>query len=238
MHGTFITLDRKILHWEWYKNPKVSKLFIHCLIKANWEDKSYEGIMIHRSTFMTSYAKLSEETGLSVKEVRTALAKLISTGELKVNEPKSQKKGKPYTLVTVCKYDDYQKINKNRGKQGASEGQAKGKERASEGQLLTIYNNKNNYNNNNNDIVIRGAEANLKLLMEDDKYTEAIMTKFNMNLDQLKDFYETFNQHLIETKNDSKNLTDYASHFLSWYCKKHNINRRTGKRNPTRRVDL
>lgn len=239
MYSSFITLDRKILEWEWYKNANVSRLFIHCLIKANWQDKKYEGIMIKRSTFMTSYGKLSTETGLSVKEVRTALKKLISTGELEVNEPKSGKKGKAFTLVTVCKYDDYQTINRNRGTEGAQEGHRKGTEGAQKGQLLTIYNNNNNNNNENNNVVIRAAEENLKLLLEDEKYITAMTTKFNISADQLEEFYQTFNEHLIQTKNDVRDLKDYTSHFLSWYCKKYNVDRRTGKRNiRTRKVDL
>lgn len=125
----FITLQRQLLDWEWYKDINTKSLFIHCLLKANWEDKSWQGKEIKRGQFITSTNNLSKELNLSIKEVRTAISKLEKTNEI------IKKGANKYTLLTVVKYDIYQNINID----GANKGQTKGKQRATT----------NNINNNN-----------------------------------------------------------------------------------------
>jgi len=98
----FITLHRKLLEWEWYTDINTKTLFIHCLLKANWEDKNWMGIEIKRGSFITSYESLSRETKLSIQNVRTCLSKLERTSEIVV---KSTNK---YTSLSIVKYDDYQ----------------------------------------------------------------------------------------------------------------------------------
>lgn len=99
----FISINRKILEWEWYTDNNVKSLFIHCLLKANFKDKNWRGNKVKRGTFITSYSNLSKELGLSVQQVRTALDKLKSTKEI-TSKPTNKN-----TLITVIKYNDYQK---------------------------------------------------------------------------------------------------------------------------------
>jgi len=99
----FISINRKILEWEWYSDNNVKSLFIHCLIKANFKEKSWRGHKIKRGQFITSYSTLSKELGLSVQQVRTSFEKLKATKEL------TSKATNKNTLVTVVKYNDYQK---------------------------------------------------------------------------------------------------------------------------------
>lgn len=106
-----IKIDRKILNWEWYSDYKMVHLFLHLLIKANWVDGMWRGQIIKRGQYMTSIAKLSGNTGLSVSQVRTCLSKLQSTGEI-ANEMTNSN-----TLITICKYDIYQSEKNNNSKQ-------------------------------------------------------------------------------------------------------------------------
>ena len=130
-----ISLNRKILSWEWYTEIKTFKLFIHCLLRANWVDKNYRGIIIKRGQFLTSIAKLSVETGLGFQEVRTALKHLILTNEL-TKQAYSQ-----YSIITVNKYNEYQTKFEKLTSEETSNQQATNKQ-------LTTNNNKNNKNNN------------------------------------------------------------------------------------------
>ena len=124
MENGFIVLHRKIIKWEWYTDNNVFKLFLHLLLKANHEDKYWRGILVKRGQLITSIKHLSEETGLTIKQVRTALDKLKSTGEV-VSKGQSR-----YTLVTIKKYSDYQDKKEKEGEQTASKrtnkGQTKG----------------------------------------------------------------------------------------------------------------
>jgi hypothetical protein len=65
-------------------------------------DGSWRGIKIKRGQYMTSVAKLSGNTGLTVSQIRTCLNKLQVTGEI-TSEVTSLN-----TLITICKYDTYQ----------------------------------------------------------------------------------------------------------------------------------
>ena len=78
----YIKLFRKMTKWEWYTDSKTFKLFLHCLIRANWKDGSWRGIKYKRGQFITSLRTLSKETGLSIQNVRTAIKHLELTGEL------------------------------------------------------------------------------------------------------------------------------------------------------------
>lgn len=97
-----IKLHRALTEWGWYKDLPTCKLWLHVLLRANYKACEWQGIEIPRGAFATSYAALSAESGLTVKQVRTALDKLKSTGEITV------KTNRHYTIVTVAKYDEYQ----------------------------------------------------------------------------------------------------------------------------------
>jgi len=100
----FITLHRKLLDWEWYKDINTKTLFIHCLLKANWEDKNWRGLNIKRGSFVTSYDGLSKETNLTIQQIRTAIFKLSKTQEINIQTTNK------YTLLSVVKYEDYQSL--------------------------------------------------------------------------------------------------------------------------------
>lgn len=223
MGDSFVTINRKITEWQWYANTKVFKLFLHCIIKANWRDKKWMDTTIKRGSFVTSYGKLSEQTGLSVKEIRNALDKLVSSGEVKLNEPKGSKRGKAYTLVSVCKYSSYQTSVDFTGTEGAQEGHRRGTEGAT-------TNNSNNNNKSNKDIIYYATDENFSKTLENERYVEAFTKKFRMTKERLEELYGSFNDHLVITDDGVKTNSDYISHFLNWYCKTHSINRSTGKR--------
>lgn len=87
--------------WEWYENTNVFRLFYHCLLHTNLEDKRYCGKEIKAGQFVSSRARISAETGLTVDQVRTALKKLKDTGYI------STKSTNKYTIYTVNGYQKY-----------------------------------------------------------------------------------------------------------------------------------
>lgn len=98
----YIKLYRSTLEWQWYKNINTKVLFIHMLLKANWKDGKFEGKTIPRGSFVSSLAKLAEETDLTIREVRTAISHLEDTGEITV------KRYSKYSVFTVKNYVEYQ----------------------------------------------------------------------------------------------------------------------------------
>lgn len=98
----WIKLHRAMLDWEWYSDLNVSRLFIHCLLKANHKDNKYKGKLIQRGSFVTGLDVLAKDTSLSVQKIRTAIKKLKSTSDITI---KSTSQG---TLIQVVNYDKFQ----------------------------------------------------------------------------------------------------------------------------------
>ncbi|MGY0391684.1 hypothetical protein ACW5R3_03850 [Bizionia sp. KMM 8389] len=101
MNKGFIMLFRDLTEWEWYTDMNTCKLFVHCLLKVNYSNKRWQGILIHKGEFITSYDKLAVETGLTVSKVRTALKKLEATGYVLVEATVN------YTKIGVLKMCDF-----------------------------------------------------------------------------------------------------------------------------------
>lgn len=98
----WIKLHRKIVDWEWYDDLPTFKLFIHLLLKANYEDKDWKGQSLEKGTLVTSYRSLSFETGLSEKQIRRAL------GNMKKSETIDTQSTTRNTLIIVLNYNLYQ----------------------------------------------------------------------------------------------------------------------------------
>lgn len=103
----FILLFRGLTSWEWYKDINTKVLFIHCILRANYEDEEWKGIYIKRGSFVTSLENLAVETGLTVRQVRTSLDKLKRkrrNGESELTVMSNRK----FTFITVNKYEKFQ----------------------------------------------------------------------------------------------------------------------------------
>jgi len=118
----FIKLYRSVLEWEWFNDVNAFRLFMYCLLKANYTDTAWRGIDIERGSFVTSTKKLSVATGLSVQQTRTSLNKLISTGEL------TNKSHSKYSIITINNYDEYQENNKQINKRTTNNQQTDNKQ--------------------------------------------------------------------------------------------------------------
>lgn len=87
------------------KDPTAFIVYTYLLCKANHSDtvisdnKTEDTITINRGQTITSFRKLSEETGLSEQQVRTAVKKLISAKYI------TQRSTRYYTIFTLCHYD-------------------------------------------------------------------------------------------------------------------------------------
>lgn len=171
----FITLHRKLLSWQWYQDVNTKTLFIHCLLRANHTKAKWQLIDIDRGQFITSLKSLSVETGLSERQVRTALSKLIKTNEL------TNKSTNKYRIITVLKYNNYQTVDKQDVKQ-------KTIKRQTDDKPPTTDNNDNNKNNED-----KGIKTTKKFVIptviEIEDYCKE--RKNNINANQFFDSYES-----------------------------------------------
>lgn len=120
----FIKLHRSILDWEWYESANTKIVFLHLLLKANWEDSRFQGYKVPKGSLVTSYKSLSDNLGISIKAVRVALEHLKSTGEVTI------KRHSHFSIISLTNWEKYQGYKDEEGKhwgnQTALKGQSKG----------------------------------------------------------------------------------------------------------------
>jgi len=128
MNIGWIKLHRSLLEWEWYDDINARILLIHLLISVNYEDKKWKGVIVKKGSMILSWQTLSSGCGLSIKKCRTAMSKLETSGEV------ARVAANKWQVVSLVKWDELQQIEehpgKQVGKQRASKGQRKGKQRA------------------------------------------------------------------------------------------------------------
>lgn len=98
----WVKLFRKFKEWEWYRDSNTKDLFIEIILTANFENKKWQGQIIHRGELVTSIEKIGNEIGLTRQQTRTSLNKLKSTNEITIQS------NKHFTLIKVNKYNEYQ----------------------------------------------------------------------------------------------------------------------------------
>lgn len=109
MDWSRIKLYRKIEERERYKDANTARLFFHCLIKANYEEKKWQWITIKKWSFVTSIDSLCFQLKLTKSCVETALKKLQKSWEIK------KQIGSKYTLLEIVNRQDYQEDKKQIG---------------------------------------------------------------------------------------------------------------------------
>jgi hypothetical protein len=111
MEEGFVKINRKLTKWEWYTDANTARVFLHCLIMANWKDARFRGKEVPRGSFVTSLPSLCKELKLSVQQVRTAIDHLKSTGEITVTTHPH------FRIITVNKYNEFQTDNRQNNRQ-------------------------------------------------------------------------------------------------------------------------
>lgn len=141
----WVKWHRQIQDWEWYQDGNTFRVFFHLVTFANSKDRVWKGIEIKRGQKLTSRAILASELGLSVQNIRTALAHLESTGEITIQSTKK------YTLITVENYEEFQaKEDEPNQESNQVNNQEVTNSQPSGNQVVTINKNNKNYKTDKN----------------------------------------------------------------------------------------
>lgn len=191
----FILIHRKLIEWEWYSSVNDTRLFIHCLLKANWKDGRFRGYEVPRGSFVTSVSSLVEETGLTTQQVKTSIKHLKLTNEITI-ETNHQ-----FSIITINKYNDYQLDNTQINKRLTNEQQ-------------TINNNRININKeiNNKETISKDIVKKVfskPTLQEIKDYCNE--RKNNVDAERFYNFYESKNWMIGKNK-----MKDWKACVRTW----------------------
>lgn len=192
---TFIKIDRNIIHWGWFKNPKVLSVFIWLLIRANIKRCRFEKDIIMRGSLVTSNAHIAEECGLTIDNVRTALASLEATGEI------TRQRRNRYQIITVVNYDQYQSDIRKTGHQIPIKSQS------SPNQIPTIKEYKNGEEYKNGNLPLTGTfpcGANSKPeWMDEDRWEKIKYRTLDSVPDKDRGFYDSYIEYEEDHREDA-----------------------------------
>ena len=120
----WIKIDRNLLKWRWFSDTPTLVVWIYLLLQANYEERDFKTITIHRGELVRSQAQIAADTGLSLKNVRTALEHLEATGEV------ARRRHGQIVVISIPNYDRYQDNRQENGSQTADNRQENGSQTA------------------------------------------------------------------------------------------------------------
>lgn len=131
MDNGWIKIHRQLADWEWFTDSHMVHLLVHLLICCNHQPKRWKGVVVDRGQCVTGLNSLHESTGISIRTLRTCLARLEETGEI------SRKTTNKFSIITVRNYEKYQLTENER--------QASDKQPTSNRQRTRMNKNDKNY---------------------------------------------------------------------------------------------
>lgn len=115
----FVKIYRSMLSWEWYGDIVTKTVFLHLLLTVNIKDSKWQGIEVPKGSRVISYPILAEELRLSIRQARTAIKHLQTTGEVTV------KKHPKFSIISIENWDKFQMVRQSSDKQNDSQTTAK-----------------------------------------------------------------------------------------------------------------
>lgn len=100
--SAWVKLHRKFIEWGWYSDCVVKCVFLHLLMTAAYKEGEFKGYEIHPGDVVIGRKKMANDLGFSEQQIRTALKKLESTGEI------TKKSTNKFTIVTIENWSEYQ----------------------------------------------------------------------------------------------------------------------------------
>lgn len=78
----YVKLSRKVTDWEHFKDDNCLKVFIFLLVHSKFEACDYAGYHFEPGDVRYTYEEIANKCGITVRQTRTAIAKLKATGIL------------------------------------------------------------------------------------------------------------------------------------------------------------
>jgi len=194
----YIKLHRELMDWEWYKEPLITRLYVHLILSANHKDNTIRGISVKRGQFLTGRKKLSFDTGISEQTIRTSLNKLKSTSYLTI------KSTSQHSIIALRDYDLFQRpTSELTNNQPASN------------QRLTTNKNEKKNKYISEFVKLWESYPNKKGRKEAERHFNASV-KTDQNLLDITKALENFKKDLVSKKTDSKFIMHGSKWFNNW----------------------
>lgn len=101
----FVKVNRNFLYSDLIREPVTFTVFMYLLLRAGYRNRCFRGQEIRIGETVATYPSIALGTGITERQARTALAKLVKSGMVSVRRyPK-------FSVVTVIDYDEFQGVS-------------------------------------------------------------------------------------------------------------------------------
>lgn len=107
MSGDWIKVHRQLMDSAVWSDEWLVKLWIWCLLKANYRDGIYRGEVVKRGQFVTGRITGADELSVSPSKWYRGMMRLSQLGNIKIEA------NSVWTRITVCNYTSYQDTTGN-----------------------------------------------------------------------------------------------------------------------------
>lgn len=221
MQKGWIKLHRSLKKWEWYDDHNATRLLIHLILTANYEDKKWKGIVVKAGSRVIGRSKFSKEVGLSVQQLRTSLTKLKNSQEVTI------KTTNKFTVVSLVKWEQLQSIDSNYNQQMTQS--LTNEQPTTNQQLTTTKEDKEIKERKEDDGKESDSDKNVLISIQrcKEKYLASEQIKIavsenkanKLSYQEIDGRIETFTKHLIGSGEMVKSFPDFCSHFRAWHKK-------------------
>lgn len=202
----WVKIHRSLQGWEWYQDSATLHLFIHLLILANHKPAKYKGVTVNPGQLITGRKKLSQETGLTERQIRTCIKRLKTTNEL------TTKTTNAFTLITLTNWAKYQITEEETTNETTSQTPT------SDQQTTTNKNNKNN-----KEVYISALGQIKKEMHEAEAWQQSVcMHLAQYKIVTAKEMYGHIEAFISEIEATGESHTAYSArkHFVYWLQKR------------------
>ena len=95
----FVQLSDDLTNWEWFDDKNTVYVYLWLMLRAAWCSARYHGIELERGQVITTYPEISEKCGVTIRQARTILDRLKTTGKATVNTTSK------FSIITMLEYD-------------------------------------------------------------------------------------------------------------------------------------
>ena len=194
----WIKIFRKFSDWEWFNISEMVHLFIYLLINANHQDGEWRGIIVKKGQILTGLNSINKATKISYQTIRTCLKRLEKTHEINIQVTNK------YSIITICKYDDYQNDKTTTNKQPNKQ----------------LTNNQQSTNNKQEERECKNEEKKMFIAKIQKEFYQSLV-QFNSDFDKttLRDFYNYWtepNKSLTKIKWQLERTWDSKKRLTRW----------------------
>lgn len=105
MGSGFVKVNRNFLYSDLMREPVTFTVFMYLFLRAGYSSRCFRGTEIKKGETVATYPSIALATGITERQARTALSKLVKSGMVSV------RRYSKFSVVTLLDYENSQGVS-------------------------------------------------------------------------------------------------------------------------------